>query len=449
MQREPIVAVATPYGESAIGIVRLSGKGVLDIVKSLFQTRSGIKPRVAHFGKLIDEKGEVVDEGLLIYFKAPASYTGEDMVELHLHGNPLILKRALELFLGRGCRLAEPGEFTKRAFLNGKMDLTQAEAVAELISAKSELARRSAIRQLGGELSSKVREIRESLLELCAYIEADIEFSEEDIPTLSKTQVLNLVRRAIDSIDSLLETANTGRYIRDGIRLAIVGKPNVGKSSLFNALLRRERAIVTDIAGTTRDFLEEPLNLRGIPVLLVDTAGIREAIDPVERIGVERSRIKIEEADLILFVLDASETLDEEDLKVYEEVRDKKHIVVANKVDLGYKVNVEIFDGNSIIKVSALEKSGINELEEEILNQIGINLNEEAGIYISLRHEVNLRKSKEVLSGFLERYSREEVSPEIAMLDIREAVSYLEEIVGAITTEDILGSIFSKFCIGK
>jgi tRNA modification GTPase len=449
MQKEPIVAIATPYGESAIGVVRLSGKGVLDIVKNHFRTKSDIKHRFAHFGTLLDKDGEELDEGILIYFRAPKSYTGEDMVELYLHGNPLILRKALELFLVSGCRLAEPGEFTKRAFLNGKIDLTQAEAVAELISAKSELARKAALRQLRGELSKRVSRIRENLLELAAYIEADIEFSEEDIPTLSKQQVIELVERSIASIDSLLETARTGKYIREGIRLAIVGKPNVGKSSLFNALLRRDRAIVTEIAGTTRDFLEEQLNLCGIPILLVDTAGIRKSGDRIEMIGIERSKQKMEEADLILFVIDASKPLEEADLSIYEELKDKRHIVVANKVDLGYKVDVENFEGNSIIKVSALEKSGIDELEKEILSKIGINLNEEVGTYISLRHEVNLKKSKEVLSSFLERYSKEDMSPEIAMLDIREAISYLEEIVGGITTEDILGSIFSRFCIGK
>ena len=449
MQREPIVAVATPYGESAIGIVRLSGKGVLDIIKPYFKSKGCVKPRFAHFGRLVDKKNETLDECVLLYFKAPRSYTGEDMVELYLHGNPLILRQTLELLFSLGCRLAEPGEFTKRAFLNGKLDLTQAEAVAELISSKSELARRAAIRQLRGELSDKVKRIRDTLLNLCAYVEADIEFSEEDIPTLSKEQVIELLNEAIDSINSLLETAKTGRFLREGIRLAIVGKPNVGKSSLFNALLKRDRAIVTGVAGTTRDFLEEPISLGGIPVVLVDTAGIRETSDPVERIGVERSRKKIEEADLVLFVIDSSSPLNEEDLEIYEYIRDREHLVVANKVDLGYKVDVEIFKGNSIIKVSALTKSGIKELEAEILSRVGISLNEDVGTYISLRHEVNLRKSKEVLEGFLERYLSEEISPEIAMLDIREAISYLEEIIGVVTTEDILGNIFSKFCIGK
>ncbi len=448
--KDPIVAVATPFGESAIGVVRLSGKGVLDIARRFFRTRSGIRPRYAHFGSLVDEEGEIVDEGILIYYKAPKSYTGEDMVELSLHGNPLILKRALELFLKAGCRLAEPGEFTKRAFLNGKLDLAQAEAVAELITAKTELARKASIRQLKGELSRYVNSLRESLLELSAYIEADIEFSEEDIPTLTKDQVLGMVDKVLEGIEQLLRTARTGKFLREGMKLAIVGRPNVGKSSLFNALLKEERAIVTDIEGTTRDYIEGTLNIRGIPVVLVDTAGIREAEDPVERIGVERSVRKMEEADVVLFVLDGSVGVLEEDLRIYDKVRERETIVVVNKIDLGEAhIPLEIFEGHSIIKVSALTGHGLKDLEEEILKKAGLIAQEGLNVYVSVRHEELLRKSKEVLERFRDRYEKEDLSPEIAMLDIREAADYLGEIVGHITTEDILGSIFSRFCIGK
>ncbi len=448
--KDPIVAIATPFGESAIGVIRLSGKGVLDITKRFFKTKSEIRPRFAHYGTLVDESGDVIDEGVLIYYRAPKSYTGEDMVELSLHGNPLILRKTLELFLRAGCRLAEPGEFTKRAFLNGKLDLAQAEAVAELISAKTELARRASIRQLKGELSRYVNSLRDSLLELSAYIEADIEFSEEDIPTLTKEQVLSMVDKVLEGIDQLLRTAKTGKLLREGMKLAIVGRPNVGKSSLFNALLKEDRAIVTDIEGTTRDYIEETLNLRGVPVVLVDTAGIREAKDPVERIGVERSVKKIEEADVVLFVLDGSEGAGDEDLKIYEKVKDRETIVVVNKIDLGeVSLPLEIFEGHSIIKVSALKGHGLKDLEEEILKKAGLVVQEGLNIYVSVRHEELLRKSKEVLERFRTKYKEEDISPEIAMLDIREATDYLGEIVGHITTEDVLGSIFSRFCIGK
>ena len=447
--REPIVAIATPYGESAIGIVRLSGKGVLDIVKRFFKTKGEIKPRFAHFGRLYDEKGEELDEGILIYYKAPHSYTGEDMVELNLHGNPRILQRAVELFLNAGARLAEPGEFTKRAFLNGKLDLTQAEAVAELISAKTELARKVALKQLHGELSKYIRPLRDTLLELLAYVEADIEFAEEDIPTLTKEQVLEMVERVIKGIDELLRTAKTGKFIREGIKLAIVGRPNVGKSSLFNALLKEERAIVTDIEGTTRDYIEETLQIKGIPVRLIDTAGIRETQDVVEKIGVERSKKKIEEADLVLFVIDGSRELTEEDLKIYESIKNKERIIVVNKVDLPLRANLEIFKGENIIKVSALTGEGLDKLSEEILKKVGVQLEESVNIYVSLRHETLLKKAKEVLERFKEEYKEKDISHEIAMLDRREASDYLGEILGEITTEDVLGKIFSTFCIGK
>ena len=447
--KDPIVAIATPFGESAIGVVRLTGRGVLELARRFFRTKSDIKPRYAHYGTLVDPEGEVIDEGVLIYYRAPNSYTGEDMVEISLHGNPLILRKTLELFLKAGCRLAQPGEFTKRAFLNGKMDLTQAEAVAELISAKTELARKMALRQLKGELSRYIEPLRESLLELCAYIEADIEFSEEDIPTLTREQVLELVDRVLKGIEELLRTAGVGRLVREGIKLAIVGKPNVGKSSLFNALLKEDRAIVTDIEGTTRDYIEESINLRGIPVRLIDTAGIRSTRDPVERIGVERSLTKIKEADIVLFVVDASRKLTEEDRRIYEQVRGRNLIVVLNKIDLGEKLPLEIFEGQSIIKVSALTGHGLENLEEEILRKVGATIPEGLNIYVSVRHEELLRKSKEVLESFRDRYNREEMSPEIAMLDIREAADYLGEIVGHITTEDVLGNIFAKFCIGK
>ncbi len=447
--KEPIVAISTPLGESAVGVVRLSGRGVLDIVRKHFRGVSEIKPRFAHYGEIVSAAGEVIDECILIYYRAPRSYTGEDMVEISLHGNPLILRRVVETFISAGCRLAEPGEFTKRAFLNGRLDLTQAEAVAELICAKTDLARRVALRQLKGELSDRIAPLRESLLELCAYMEADIEFSEEDIPTITKEEILERVDRVLEGIEDLLRTARTGRFIREGIRLAIVGKPNVGKSSLFNALLREDRAIVTHIEGTTRDYIEESLNLRGIPILLTDTAGIRESNDPVERIGVERSRKKMASADVILFVVDGSAPLTSEDLDIYREVKEREHIVVVNKSDLGVSIPLEIFEGDSIIKVSALTGSGLKDLEDEILKKAGVLVEEGLNIYVSVRHEELLRRSKDILEGFRDRYRGEEVSPEVAMLDIREAVSCLGEIVGDVTTEDVLGNIFSRFCIGK
>jgi len=435
-QREPIVAIATPFGESAIGAIRLSGLGVWERIKDLLVLRGSLKPRYAHFVKLKDMDGSVLDEGILIFYPSPKSYTGEDMVELFLHGNPLILKKALELFLSKGIRLAEPGEFTKRAFLNGKLDLLQAEAVGDLRGAKS------------GELSSLINSLRNRLLELLAYVEADIEFSEEDIPTLSKEQIISLLKEILKDIDKLLSTVKTGEFLRRGINLAIVGKPNVGKSSLFNALLGKERAIVTDIPGTTRDFLQETLTLKGIPVNLIDTAGIRYTQDPVEKIGVERSLQKLKSADMVLFVVDVSSPLEEEDLNIYSMVKDLEHIVVANKIDKG--VEEEVFRSfPEAVGVSALTGDGLEELKDTILQRLGLHVSNSLQVYITVRHENLLKKSSEVLKSLIYKLEREELFPEILMLDLREALSYLEEILGVVSTEDILGSIFSRFCIGK
>ncbi len=446
-QREPIIAIATPYGESAIGILRMSGGGLWEKVGKHVQLKGKLKPRYAHFFRLIDGE-EVLDEGILIYYKAPHSYTGEDMVEMFLHGNPLILKRALEVFLKEGIRLAEPGEFTKRAFLNGKLDITQAEAVADLISAKTDLARQVALRQLQGGLSEHINPLRERLTELLAYVEADIEFAEQDIPTIEKEELIELLTLIIESIKNLLSTVKAGEFIRRGINLAIAGKPNVGKSSLFNVLLGKERAIVTHIPGTTRDFLQEQMHLEGIPINLIDTAGIRQTQDEVEAIGIKRSLSALESADLVLFVVDASKPLEEEDWEVYNLIKQKDHIKVLNKMDLGLDPSVKrIFpDG---VCVSAKTGQGIEELKKFMLQKAGVFGYDGMMVYLSVRHGELLRKSLDVLEPLLQRLKVEDISPEILALELREALSYLDQIVGAITTEDMLNEIFSRFCIGK
>jgi len=455
-KRDTIAAIATPYGESAIGIVRLSGEKSLEILKKIFKSPSGkIKPRYAHYGYIVNKNGEPIDEAVVIYYKAPHSYTGEDMVEINLHGNPLILKEVLNRILEEGARLAEPGEFTKRAFLNGKLDLTQAEAVAELISAKTELARKLALNQLRGALSREIKPLREELLMLHALVESSIEFEEEDIPTIEKEDLEKRLKKILQRVDKLLQTAKTGKAIRQGIKLAIVGRPNVGKSSLFNRLLGEERAIVTDIAGTTRDYIEETVNLKGIPINLIDTAGIRETSDLVERIGVERSLQKLKEADVVLFVLDASkEKPSEEDLKLARLVEGVKKptIVVLNKIDLGRKLDLSQLPlkAERVVEVSAKTGEGIEKLADAILEVAGVQTAEGGNIYISVRHEELLKRARKALENAL-KYLREGefYSPEILMLDIREASDALGEIIGEVTTEDVLGQIFSTFCIGK
>lgn len=447
-QREPIVALATPYGESAIGVLRLSGKGVLEKIKPFLKLKGAVKPRYAHLVTLVDEEGREIDEGILVFYPSPKSYTGEDMIELSLHGNPLILHRALELFLSAGIRLAEPGEFTRRAFLNGKMDLLQAEAVADLIGARTELAVRCALRQLRGELSDRIERIRSQLLELIAYVEADIEFSEQDIPTLSREEILKRLEDLIKDLEDLLATARVGNFLRKGLNLAIVGKPNVGKSSLFNALLGSQRAIVTDIPGTTRDFLQEQWNIGGIPINLVDTAGIRTTTDPVEQMGVQRSIEKLGSAHIVLLVVDGSKPLEEEDLSIYSMVKDKDHIVVLNKKDLGVcEDTAKAFP--EFVMVSAKTGDGLEDLRKEILRRAGFYTAEGGSIYVSARHANLLQNSLSVIKLVYQQLREQDISPEILMLYLREAVHYLEEVIGTVTTEDVLDSIFSSFCIGK
>ena len=455
-KRDTIAAIATPYGESAIGIVRMSGSDVAQILRKVFKTKAKtLKPRYAHYGFIVDKDGQPIDEAVVIYYKAPHSYTGEDMAEINLHGNPLILKRVLQRLLEEGARLAEPGEFTKRAFLNGKLDLTQAEAVAELISAKTELARRLALNQLRGALSKEIKPLREELLLLLALVESSIEFEEEDIPTIEKEELVNRLEGILKRVNKLLKTAKTGKAIRKGLKLAIVGKPNVGKSSLFNRLLGEERAIVTSVAGTTRDYLEETVNLGGIPINLIDTAGVRDTRDTVERIGVERSLQKLKEADIILFVLDAGEEKPtEEEIKLANLVKEseKPTLVVLNKIDKGRRIDLSDFPlkGFSILEVSAKTGEGLENLKEEILKTAGVSTSEGGNIYISLRHEELLKRAKKALENALSYLKEGDFySPEILMLDLREASDSLGEIIGDVTTEDVLGQIFSTFCIGK
>ena len=453
--RDTIVANATPLIPSAVGIVRISGDDALKIGKKIFTLPKNreIKPRYAYFGKILDEKGEVIDEGLLIYFKAPYSFTGEDVVEIYPHGSVPIIKKIISECIKFGCRMAEPGEFTKRAFLNGKIDLTQAEAIAELINAKTERASKVAINLLEGKLSKKINRLREKLLELISYIEAELNFP-EDVDEIPVSLLETNLNEVLNSINDLLKTYKKGEILREGIKLAIVGRTNVGKSSLFNALVGYDRAIVSDIEGTTRDFIEESISIRGIPVRLLDTAGIRETEDKIEKIGIERAKAKIDEADIVIFVFDVSKGLTEEDLAIYEQVKDKNPIIVGNKIDLikddkNLDILKEKYYFKNIIFVSSKTHLNLNLLEEEIFKKLGLLEEQEREVYINLRHHNLLKNSKEKIEYILENLEELIEHKELLMLDIREALSYLEEIVGTITTEDILGNIFKNFCIGK
>jgi tRNA modification GTPase len=450
IKEDTIVANATPLIPSGVAIVRLSGKKALEIGKTIFKTDKNLKPRVAYFGKFYDTKSNLIDEGLFIYFKAPNSFTGEDIVEFHTHGSVPVVKKLINEAIKLGARLAEPGEFTKRAFLNGKIDLTQAEAIAQLIEAKTEKASKVALNILEGKLSTQIKQLRDRLLNIESLIEAELNFPEdvEEIPIENIKPDLTFV---IEKINELIKTYKKGQLITEGIKLAIVGRPNTGKSSLFNVFIGYERAIVSDIKGTTRDFIEESFNIKGFPVKLIDTAGIRKAKDTLEKIGIQKAKEKIDEADIILFVFDASVGITEEDKQVYNEIKHKNVIIIGNKIDLGIEeISIkDYFKDKEIIFTSSKTLKGLPQLEEKIVEKLGLLEDTDTDIYINIRHLQALKKAKQTLEKILNELSFYEYQKEILMLEIREANYYLKEIIGEIHTEELLGNIFSSFCIGK
>ncbi len=460
MCEDTIAAIGTPIGKGAIGIVRISGKKALKILKELFRTKKGerketFEERKMYYGLVVNEFEEPIDEVLAVYMKGPRSFTGEDVVEIHSHGGIVVVRKILREVLKKGARLAEPGEFTMRAFINGKIDLTQAEAINQLIEAKSEVEAKVALKQLEGNLSKKIEELRDNLLELKAYIEAAVDFPEEEIEILEKGQVKGKILEALDKLKKLIESYEEGKLIREGIKVAIVGRPNVGKSSLLNALLKEERAIVTEIPGTTRDIIEESITLKGIPLRLIDTAGIRETLEKVERIGIKRSLEKLREADVILFVVDGSKGLTEEDLKILNHLKGKENVIaVVNKRDLGLKVKCSDLKGfKKCVEVSAKEEKGIEELTEKILELVMIEpeavLGKEEPLITSERQKKLLEEAKGALERVLKSLDEGFESPEFLSIDLNEALEKLGMIVGKITTEDMFDIIFSRFCIGK
>ena len=459
---DTIAAIGTPIGKGAIGIVRISGKEALPILKSLFRRKSGkevkeFEERKMYYGVVVDRFGEPIDEVLAVYMKGPRSFTGEDVVEIHSHGGIVVVRQILREVLSRGARLAEPGEFTMRAFLNGKIDLTQAEAINQLIEAKSELSAKVALRQLEGTLSRKIRELRDFILETKAYIEAAVDFPEEEVEIIERGKVKERLLEAVGRIEELLKTYREGRLIREGIKVAIVGRPNVGKSSLLNALLQEERAIVTEIPGTTRDVIEETVTFKGLPLRLIDTAGIREAEDRVERIGIERSLEKLKEADVVLFLIDGSEGFTEEDREILERIEEKKKVIlVINKADLG--LNFRCRDAKELglercVEISAKRGEGIERLAELITELVMLEpetvLGGDEVVITSERHRELLERAEESLKRALKTLESGVESPEFLSMDIDDALKALGEIVGEVTTEDMYDIIFSRFCIGK
>ncbi len=469
---DTIVAISTPIGEGGIGIVRLSGKDAIPIADKVFFSPKGRKLRDAKshsvvYGFVIDPaKNERIDEVIATIMKAPKTYTREDVVEINCHGGMLALRTTLQLLLREGARLAEPGEFTKRAFLNGRIDLSQAEAVIDVIRAKTEQAERLALRQLEGRLSAKITDMRDKVTELCMHIEAYIDFPEDEIEVIEKGDLLDSMRSIGSELLSISKRYDEGRFFREGVSTAIVGKPNVGKSSLLNSLLQKDRAIVTEMPGTTRDVIEDYLNINGLPLRIMDTAGIRETHDLAEIEGVRRSLKAIEGADIVLAVLDASRPFDDADKEVIEKAKEKRAVIVINKSDIvkirdtshifenirrKVDINMGCVPNFPIVRVSALKGDGIDDLKDAIYSlciTAGKASDAEDIIITNLRHRQSIDRALKSLKDAEDALKRNEPLEVVAFF-LRESLDSLGEIIGAVTTEDILNKIFSEFCIGK
>ena len=453
---DTIAAISTPFGEGAIAMLRLSGPRAVEIAGSVFHGKKSageLTARVAQFGSIHDGERKL-DDVLLTVFRAPASYTGEDVVEIACHGGVLISRRILELLLHHGARSADPGEFTQRAYLRGKMDLTQAEAVMDLIGAQTDLALRAATEQLEGKLGERLRELRDRLIEVLAHIEAFIDFPDEDIDPATGDALLAKIDAVRAGATALLATARPGRILREGVRTVIYGAPNVGKSSLLNLLLGYERAIVSARPGTTRDVIEEVIDLRGIPLRLVDTAGVRESDDEIERAGMERTRRQIERADLVLHVVDASEAISDfpsassgpggrfqiSDLET-------RTLLVLNKCDLGEHATWRGAEG---VRISCLKSEGIAQLDDAIVAKItgGEAATRDWSVAINARHEAALQTALRFADAARDAFTSG-LSPEFVAEELRAALNAVGDILGRVDHEEVLGKIFSTFCIGK
>jgi len=458
---DTIAAISTPLGEGGIGIVRLSGKNSIEIAENIFsspkkRTLQNMKSSSVIYGHIYNPSTcEKIDEVLVTVMKSPHSYTKEDVVEINCHGGMITLRKTLELVLRQGARLADPGEFTRRAFINGRIDLSQAEAILDLIRSKTDESRRIAIEQLHGGLSEKITALRDRLMAICVNVEAYIDFPEDEIETASQQDLFSSMKDVGRDIETLLKTYDEAKFFREGLSTAIVGRPNVGKSSLLNALLQKDRAIVTDIPGTTRDVIEEYLNIKGLPLRIMDTAGIRDVKDIVEKEGVRRSLRSIENADLVIAIFDQSEPLRDEDFEVMEKIKNKTVIAVLNKCDLPAAFSQESFSSfiahpSSSLHISATCGDGLEELKEAIFNSCLKDWKEEReGVVVTnLRHKTSIENALESLHRASQALT-ENQPVEIIAIELRQSLDKLGEIVGAVTTEDILNRIFSDFCIGK
>jgi len=469
---DTIVAISTPAGEGGIGIVRISGKRALSVADEIFVSKDGLKPSkfktyTVHYGHIIDKSSaishqpsekdtiyETIDEVILTVMRAPKSYTKENIVEINCHGGIVPLKRVLELIIRLGGRLAEPGEFTRRAFLNGRIDLAQAEAVLDVIHAKTEAGLKAALRQLEGGLSAEIREIKNDIMDFYAHIEASIDFPEEDIEGFDAIRLSERMDAASKGLKKLLETAQHGKILREGISAVICGKPNVGKSTLMNALLKEDRVIVTPVPGTTRDVIEEVISIDGIPLRIADTAGIIEPSTLIDKEGVNKSRKCLADADLALLLMDNSKEMSEEDKVIIEMVKGKKAIVVINKIDLPKRLDTgelkEHLDGSGMVEISAARRTNLELLEKAITGMVwsGGVRSDHRSLLANVRHADAIRracKGMDEARGSLKK----RLSPEFIAVGVKSALDSLGEITGEVVVDDLLDRIFGEFCIGK
>ncbi len=458
MEKDTIAAISTAVGESAIGIVKISGTKSIKIADKMFLSHNNRKLKEMGsfkiaYGKIINDDNSVIDEVIISLMKAPKSYTREDVVEINCHGGFAATSEVLDLCIRHGGRLAEPGEFTKRAFLNGRIDLSQAEAISDIIMAKTNESLKIASKNLEGNVKEEIEKLRKNILDVMTELEAAVDFVEEDLQITPYDDLKKKCLAILDEIRLLIKNEKLGEIIKNGIRIAIVGKPNVGKSSILNAIIKKEKAIVTPLPGTTRDAVEELIYIKGIPVIMTDTAGIRRTKNQIEKIGVQKSLEHIKGSDLIIMVFDNSKNIEKTDLEIFDSIKEKEKIVIINKKDLKKYLELETLDGiknEKIIKMAAVKNIGINELEEEIIKKVvgekRINIDEK--IIVNKRQKIILEKAKNLIINAVKSMDSC-MSEEFPAADLRGAYTFLGEILGKTYNEDILNNIFQKFCIGK
>lgn len=452
---DTIAAISTPKGEGGIAIIRISGDKSFEILDKIFVKKNpnaNLGFYKLNYGFIKDGE-KTVDEVMAVRLKAPKSYTCEDIVEINCHGGTLVSEKVLELVLRNGARHAESGEFTKRAFMNGRIDLSQAEAVMDVIQGKTEKSVSLSLDQLRGDLRDKVNQFKKALLDITAHVNVVLDYPEEGIDDPLPAELRNNLEKVYEEANRLIDSYDTGKKIKEGIKTVIVGKPNVGKSTLLNALLHEERAIVTHVAGTTRDVIEEIINIKGVPLVLVDTAGIRKTDDIVENIGVEKSKQFIGKADLVLLVLDASKELENEDIEVINQIKEnkKKVIVLLNKIDLNKKINLAGHNLENIVEISAKDNIGIEDMQEKIYSYIveeDVENSSEKLIITNIRHKTALEKTKDAIKNIFETIDMG-LPMDLISVDLKEALDSLSEITGEISSEDILDHVFGNFCVGK